>query len=189
MAIPQNQAQELISVGGPLFRNPDISHEDFSKAWSRHAQLVAPWFLTFGVVEYTQIHFHKLPGKPAVSEHESAAHRVLRQADGVAFVRCRLLPTSDGRTGVFGDGMAHPYFAQTIAVDERRFLHEESGATALQKDPPAYEVPELGADEWRDMAKKMGGVEYARIEGGKEIVEGNWWKEWKRVEAECGIRS
>ncbi|KAI0381621.1 hypothetical protein F5Y04DRAFT_254966 [Hypomontagnella monticulosa] len=192
MATTPHQIPELISIGGPLFRNPNISHEDFSSAWHRHAQLVAPWFLTFGVVEYTQIH---LPspnspngpvGNPEVS-NESAAHRLLRQADGVAFVRCRLLPTAEGRTGVFGNGGAHPYFAQVIAVDERRFLHEESGATAVTRERPAYEVPALGAEAWRDVALAMGGVEYVKIREGRDAIEGSWWDEWERVEREAGI--
>lgn len=174
MSVPK-----LISVGGPLFRKPSTTNKEFSESWHRHAQLVSPWFLNFGIEEYTQIHISETLITPP-AENESAAEKTVRQADGIAIVRCRPIETADGSVKPFGDSHNHPYFANTIAPDERRFLHEESGATAVKNDPPIFHVPQLSIDEWRDLALRMGGVEHVKIQDGKAAVGGLWWDEWER---------
>ncbi|KAK7753807.1 hypothetical protein SLS62_004173 [Diatrype stigma] len=171
----------LVSLGGPLFRKPGTSHEEFSLAWHRHAQIVVPWLLEFGIVEYVQIH---LPS-PSPGEKAPAAKGIdhtLREADGVALVRCRSVPSVDRVMRPFGDGLTHPYLEKVIAVNERFFLHEESGISAVKREPPTFEVPDLPADEWRNMALRIGGVEHVKIRGAKDVIEGSWWDEWEKIE-------
>lgn len=173
----------LVSLGGPIFRKPGTSHEEFSLAWHRHAQIVVPWFLEFGIVEYIQIH---LPSpSPSPGEKASAAKgigNILKDADGVALVRCRSIPSVDRVTRPFGDGLTHPYLEKVIAVDERRFLHEESGVSAVRREMPTFQVPDLPVDEWRDMAIRIGGVEHVKVRGAKDVIEGSWWDEWEKFE-------
>lgn len=140
--MPANEATTLNSSGGPLFRRPDISHEEFATAWHRHGRLGTPWCLNFGTWEYTQIHMPSpsaSAGEPesastsaADSETiESKARRILKQADGVAILRRYQVPTDGGKR----------YFESVILADERRFLHDESGAGAVIGNPPVYDVP------------------------------------------------
>lgn len=129
-------SKNLVAMGGPLFRRPDTSHAEFSTSWHRHAQLVSPWFLSYGTVEYSQIHLpdqQLASSKPAAENDimaatavEAAAREILRRADGVALVRCVPVETADGSLRPFGDGGTHPYFANTIALDERRFRKQFS---------------------------------------------------------------
>ncbi|KAI0129720.1 hypothetical protein BJ170DRAFT_617352 [Xylariales sp. AK1849] len=171
---------DVISLGGPLFRLPGTTHAVFSVAWHRHAQLASPWFLSFGIQEYIQIH---LPDRPNSSPSglESAAQKILRQADGIALVRCVPIETADGDLRPFGGGGDHPYFAEVIGRDERRFLHVESGATAVKGDPPVFAVPDLEVDEWRRLGLEMGGVEYVKISNGEAVINGLWWDEWRKI--------
>ncbi|KAI0914052.1 hypothetical protein F4823DRAFT_558366 [Ustulina deusta] len=179
-----NETAQLNSAGGPLFRRPDLSHEEFTTAWHRHGGLAMAWALKFGVWEYIQIHMP--PPLPAESESaatlvtsdddtiETKARRVLQQADGVAIMRGYNVPTESGNL----------YFRSVVLVDERKFLHDESGAGAVKGDPPVYDVPELHVDVWREMALSMGGVEHVKIRDGKDVAGGVMWEEWERVERE-----
>ncbi|KAF2429241.1 hypothetical protein EJ08DRAFT_698595 [Tothia fuscella] len=115
------------------------------------------------------------------SWNRHAQLNVLQQADGVAFVQCRSLRTVAGLLQPFGDGGKHPYFATTIAVDERRFLHEESGATAIKNDQPLFDIPALDVDEWKRLALGMGGIEHVKIRSGKAVIAGLWWREWEDI--------
>ena len=74
------------------------------------------------------------------------------------------------------------YYCDVILVDERRFLHEESGSSPVQKDPPAIDIPNLEALEWRRLALEVGGVEHAIIRDGKAAISipDEVWKEWKQ---------
>lgn len=156
------ETPKLNSAGGPLFRRPDLSHEEFSAAWHRHGRLCSPWCLKFGVWEYIQIHMPPSPPSPEAAAGsipaleasdetiESKARRILQQADGMAIMRRYDVPTEAGSV----------YFKDVVLVDERRFLHDESGAGAVRGDPPVYDVPDLHVDVWREMALSMGGVEH-----------------------------
>ncbi|KAI0438066.1 hypothetical protein F4803DRAFT_570115 [Xylaria telfairii] len=183
--MPANEATTLNSAGGPLFRKPDISHEEFATAWHRHGRLCTPWCLNAGTWEYIQIHMpppSASAGKPesaSTSEAnnetvESKARRILEQADGVAIMRRYQVPTDGGKR----------YFESVVLADERRFLHDESGAGAVVGNPPVYDVPALHVDVWREMALSMGGVEYVKIRDGKDLVGGAMWEEWERVKSE-----
>ncbi|KAI1846389.1 hypothetical protein JX266_007594 [Neoarthrinium moseri] len=185
--------ETLISVGGPLFRLPGTSVADFSAAWRRHGQLVAPWFVHFGVYEYIQIYLHNGQGVSLSSADALAASSVsgrsqvrgiLEQASGIALVRCTAIPSADGSHRPFGDAMAHPYFRDVVSVDERRFLHAESGATAVKGDVPEFDVPDLGVDEWRALAADIGAEEVVVIKGGKVVCEGARWEEWRMANGE-----
>lgn len=161
-------AEPISTLGGPIFRRTDSTHNEFKVAWRRHAQLVTPWFLQFGVKDYTQIHFSSTSsgisttGKSSSSsfndispETLARAKRVLRQADGVAIVCCVPASTRSGENRPFGDGSLHPYFQDVIAVDERSFLHTESGATAVIPEKPEFDVPQLDALMWRALATEL----------------------------------
>ncbi|KAI1312788.1 hypothetical protein F5Y03DRAFT_199428 [Xylaria venustula] len=164
-----NETAKLNSAGGPLFRRPDISHEEFATAWHRHGRLVMPWALKYGVWEYIQIHMPDPESVPRSGDEETTskeddtvearAKRILRQADGVAVMRRYDVPTEAGQF----------YFKGTILQDERRFLHDESGAGAVKADPPVYDVPELRVDVWRELALALGGVEHVKIREGKDV--------------------
>ncbi|KAJ8131552.1 hypothetical protein O1611_g2076 [Lasiodiplodia mahajangana] len=178
------ESPKLNSAGGPLFRRPDLSHEEFSTAWHRHGRLCGPWCLKFGIWEYIQIHMpHPSPSieeaEPSSTSEvtdetiESKARRILQQADGVAIMRRYDVPTEAGSA----------YFKNVVLADERRFLHDESGAGAVRGDPPVYDVPDLHVDVWREMALTMGGVEHVKIRDGKDVAGGVMWDEWERVEA------
>ncbi|KAI1738501.1 hypothetical protein F4680DRAFT_182189 [Xylaria scruposa] len=180
-----SEITKLNSDGGPIFRRPDLSHEEFATAWHRHGRLCTPWCLNSGVWEYIQIHMpsSSVPtGKPesvSASEAsddtiESKARRILEQADGVAIMRRYQVSTDEGKQ----------YFESVILADERRFLHDESGAGAVRGNPPVYDVPALHVDVWREMALEMGGVEYVKIRDGKDVGGGAMWDEWERVERE-----
>ncbi|KAK5630801.1 hypothetical protein RRF57_006516 [Xylaria bambusicola] len=153
-----NETAKLNSSGGPLFRRPDLSHEEFAAAWHRHGRLALPWALQFGVREYIQIHMPD-PESLATSTTdddgtvEAKARRIIMEADGVAIMRRYGVPTEKGRL----------YFNNVILKDERTFLHDESGAGAVKGDPPIYDVPELHVDVWREMALKMGGIEHGEL--------------------------
>ncbi|KAI1125361.1 hypothetical protein F5Y10DRAFT_10328 [Nemania abortiva] len=180
-----NETPKLNSAGGPLFRRPDLSHEEFSTAWHRHGRLCSPWCLKSGVWEYIQIHMPH----PSLSTEEAAsastsqasnetietkARRILQQADGMAIMRRYDVPTEAGNL----------YFRNVVLTDERRFLHDESGAGAVKGNPPVYDVPDLHVDVWRELALSMGGVEHVKIREGKDVAGGVMWEEWERVEAE-----
>ncbi|KAF2269538.1 hypothetical protein CC78DRAFT_282083 [Lojkania enalia] len=178
-----------LTLGGPLFRNPSTSHSSFSSSWHRHAQIVTPWFLHYQVVDYIQIHLPDpaptpTPHEPSPANCPSAqdillqAKALLRQADGVAYVRCAPIALPDGSAKPFGSGPSHPYFRDVVVPDERRFLHAESGASGVRGETPVYHVPGLGAEEWRRLAVEMGGVEFVKIREGKAVVEGVWDAEW-----------
>ncbi|KAI0408242.1 hypothetical protein F4802DRAFT_551122 [Xylaria palmicola] len=182
---------KLNSNGGPLFRRPDLSHEEFAAAWHRHGRLVTPWCLNAGTWEYIQIHMPPPSASPGGSSEpaapgaasdddddtvESRARRALRQSDGVAIMRRYAVPTEAGQ----------PYFERVVLVDERRFLHDESGAGAVVEDAPVYDVPALHVDVWREMALSMGGVEHVKIREGKDVAGGAMWDEWERVQKEQG---
>ncbi|KAI0426166.1 hypothetical protein F5Y09DRAFT_72290 [Xylaria sp. FL1042] len=173
-----NETPRLNSSGGPLFRRPDLSHEEFATAWHRHGRLALPWALKFGVWEYIQIHMPNPRAAESTSTSEdsveSRARRILQQADGVAIMRRYDVPTAGGDL----------YFKSVILKDERTFLHDESGAGAVRGDPLVYDVPELHVDVWREMALGMGGVEYVKIRDGKDVTRGAMWEEWERVERE-----
>ena len=181
--------ETLVSLGGPLFRKPGITHEEFSRAWHRHAGVVMPWFLEFGIVEYIQIH---LPGPDAAAaaevsathspQHDKTAERLLREADGVALVRCKIVPSVEGKKRPFGDGLTHPYLERVVAVHERRFLHEEFGAGAIRRETPAFEIPDMGVDAWRRLALQIGGVEHVKLRDSRELIQDVWWDEWEKVE-------
>ncbi|KAI0514428.1 hypothetical protein F5B22DRAFT_647740 [Xylaria bambusicola] len=174
-----NDNAKLNSAGGPIFRHPDLSHEEFAAAWHRHGRLAVPWALKFGVWEYIQIHMPN-PGSlsTGVTDDdgtvEARARRILLQADGMAIMRRYDVPTEAG----------HLYFSNVILKDERTFLHDESGAGAVKGDPPVYDVPELHVDVWREMALEMGGVEHVKIKDGKDLAGNAMWEEWERVEKE-----
>ncbi|KAI1753478.1 hypothetical protein F4782DRAFT_496482 [Xylaria castorea] len=183
--MPANETTKLGSAGGPIFRRPDLSHEEFATAWHRHGRLVTPWCLNCGVWEYIQIH---MPSPSATTEEpesastsetsndtiESKARRILEQTDGVAIMRRYQVPTDGGKQ----------YFENVVLADERRFLHDESGAGAVMGNPPIYDVPALHVDVWREMALRMGGVEHVKIRDGKDLAGGAMWDEWERVERE-----
>ncbi|KAI0459851.1 hypothetical protein F5B21DRAFT_200032 [Xylaria acuta] len=180
-----NELTKLNSNGGPLFRRPDISHDEFSTAWHRHGRLCTPWCLNSGTWEYIQIHMPSSSASPeeaksaSISEAsddavESKARRILEQADGVAIMR-RYQGAANG---------GERYFESVILADERRFLHDESGAGAVRGNPPVYDVPALHVDVWREMALSMGGVEHVKIRDGKDVAGGAMWEEWEKVERE-----
>ncbi|KAI1422139.1 hypothetical protein F5Y12DRAFT_764065 [Xylaria sp. FL1777] len=157
-----NETTRLNSAGGPIFRRPDLSHEDFSTAWHRHGRLALPWALKCGVWEYIQIHIpHPVPAESETTSTavtgddtvEAKARRILRQADGVAIMRRYDVPTAAGDR----------YFKSVILTDERTFLHDESGAGAVRGNPPVYDVPDLHVDVWREMALSIGGVEHSKL--------------------------
>ncbi|KAH8649030.1 hypothetical protein BX600DRAFT_474376, partial [Xylariales sp. PMI_506] len=190
-----SQTTSTFSAGGPLFRRPGTTHQDFSKAWRRHAQLVSPWFLRYCVVEYIQIHLPETPlpndDLPQRQQHEEdaiaeptmkLAEEILRQADGIAVVRGLYAPAKDGTLRPFGSSNDHAYFAEFIAPDERRFLHTQSGATGVKADPPAFDVPDLPVDVWRELGLRMGGVEEVKIREAQAVIEGLWWDEWRKVD-------
>ncbi|KAI8951322.1 hypothetical protein F4801DRAFT_294251 [Xylaria longipes] len=177
-----NETTKLNSNGAVIFRRPDLSHDEFSTAWHRHGRLVTPWCLNAGVWEYIQIHMPSPSASPKEPESvstsetrddtiESKARRILEQADGVAIMRSYQVPADGGKR----------YFESVVLPDERRFLHDESGAGAVIGNPPVYDVPALPIDAWREMALRMGGVEYVKIRDGKDLVGGAMWDEWERV--------
>jgi hypothetical protein len=139
-------------------------------------------FLNFGIQDYTQIHMPEGLSSSTPSEPETTAQNILRQADGIALVRCVPIKTADGSMRPFGDFGKHSYFAAMIASDERRFLHVESGATAVKGDPPAFNVPVLAVDEWRRIALEAGAVEHVKIRDRKAVIDGLWWDEWKETD-------
>ncbi|KAH6644917.1 hypothetical protein BKA67DRAFT_664774 [Truncatella angustata] len=194
----------VVSLGGPLFRHPGTSYQEFSTSWRRHAQIVTPWFLQFGVTEYIQIHLPPnrslhtpfstmLSSSPShISPEASAqAQKIMAQADGIAIVRYRPVSISPGKTRDLMDGSSHPYFKDVIAADERRFLHTESGATAVApKDGNwSFDVPALEVDVWKELAagcRVVKAEELVIIKDGKaEIeVEGLWWNLWHNLDRE-----
>lgn len=171
-----------------MFRLIGTSPAEFSTSWHRHAQIVSPWFLSFGLQEYTQIHMPEESSSSIPLEHEAAIQKILRQADGIALVRCVPIKTADGNMLPFGDAEKHPYFSGMIAMDERRFLHVESGATAIKGSPPVFDVPVLAADEWRRMALEAGAVEHVKIKDGEAVIEGLWWDEWKESDGKQAVK-
>jgi hypothetical protein len=85
---------------------------------------------------------------------EAKAKHILRQSDGVAIMRrYQDVPTDRGKK----------YFEDLLLVDERRFLHDESGASAVIPDEPVFDLPALQVDVWRELALGMGGVEYGEL--------------------------
>lgn len=191
------EENDTIVLGGPLYRKPGTTREEFMEGWQRHAEVVIPWFLEFGVTEYTQIHLPLTSNfastaatdnseQQKLEDHDSdmaRARGILRQADGVAFIKCRPVRTSSGVERPFGDGFQHPYFWNVIAKDERAFLHPESGASAVRGGATFPPLPEItgGAAAWRRLALDSGGQEYVKIEGGKQVVDNAWWEEWKNT--------
>ncbi|KAI3323021.1 hypothetical protein HD806DRAFT_535517 [Xylariaceae sp. AK1471] len=181
---------KIISTGAPIFRKPGTSHEELAEAWHRHGQLVTPWCLNAGIWEYIQIHMPSAPSLSASStseaaqkasdeEEEEAIKSILRQADGFAIMRRR-----EGMEKEVEE-KGKRYFETVVLVDERRFLHDESGAGAVKGNPPVYDVPEvLDVDVWREVALSLGGVEYVKIRDGKDVAGGAFWDEWERVEKE-----
>ncbi|KAF2967856.1 hypothetical protein GQX73_g5667 [Xylaria multiplex] len=174
-----NGTAKLNSAGGPLFRKPGLSHEEFTTAWHRHGRFALPWCLNAGTWEYIQIHMPSQPDPVEESEAsddtvESKARRTLQQADGVAIMRRYDVPAEKGNL----------YFQKVILVDERTFLHDESGAGAVKGNLPAYDVPELHVDVWREMALRMGGVEHVKIREGKDVIGNAMWEEWEKIERE-----
>ncbi|KAI1111097.1 hypothetical protein F5Y14DRAFT_426623 [Nemania sp. NC0429] len=177
--MPADETTKLHSAGGPLFRRQDLSHEEFATAWHRHGQLCTPWCLNAEVWEYIQIHMPSPSPSPSPSSSpsdskaaptsdtgadtiERKARRILQVADGVAIMRFQVrdapVPTvakAKAKAGAL-------YFETVVLADERRFLHDESGAGAVRGDPPVYDVPDLHVDVWREMALAMGGVEHGR---------------------------
>ncbi|KAK9777934.1 hypothetical protein SCAR479_05260 [Seiridium cardinale] len=193
-------SESVITLGGPLFRHPDITHEEFSVAWRRHAQLVTPWFLHFGVKEYTQLHIYSSTSGQPVSfpassfsghippETLAQAQKTLRQADAFVMVRCVPNMTSTGGARPLGDGMLHSYFKKVIAIDERRFLHFESGATAVvpENGKPEFEVPQLDADVWKALVAESDDLvveELVAIKDGEVVMERDqqWWDQWQTL--------
>lgn len=96
---------------------------------------------------------------PSPDTTEGRARRILQLADGVAIMRFQV-PDASAPPAVVGAKAGKLYFEKVVLVDERRFLHDESGAGAVRGSPPVYDVPELHVDVWREMALGMGGVEY-----------------------------
>lgn len=199
--MPADENTKLHSAGGPLFRRPDVSHEEFATAWHRHGQLCTPWCLNAGVWEYIQIHMPSPSPSPAPSTEESKAaptsdtsadaierkaRRILQLADGVAIMRFQVhdasAPAPAPAPALAEAKAGKLYFEKVVLVDERRFLHDESGAGAVRGEPPVYDVPELHVDVWREMALGMGGVEYVKIRDGKDVAGGAMWEEWEKVE-------
>ncbi|KAI0145233.1 hypothetical protein GGR57DRAFT_507199 [Xylariaceae sp. FL1272] len=167
--------EPLKSAGGPLFRRRDISHEQFCEAWHTHAKIVMPWCLKFGVWEYVQIHMPSTTSSLSretsedrkkeigiESEQFEKARKILQQADGVAIMRRYQIPVEGG----------NKYFKEEVLVDERRFLHDESGAGAVVGEKPVFDVPGLEVDVWRVLALEMGGVEHVKIKDGEDVVGG-----------------
>lgn len=115
------------------------------------------------------------------------AERILRRADGIAIVTCRPIKTQSGDTRPFGDGSLHPYFKQVIAIDERRFLHAESGATAVIVQKPDFDIPELDAATWWGLAAQLGDVhteEVVVVKDGKLLLESEadqWNSLWSQL--------
>ena len=153
MASPQLGDEDYQWMGGPLFRKPGTTHAEFCASWLRHGELVAQWFAKRGTIHYFQIH---LP--------EDVPPSLGVPGDGVAVV-------AFPKSYVFGSGPATPYYEEIIFVDERRFLHEESGSQPVQKVPPTFEVPSKGTLDWWKLALEAGGKEYRIIEGGEIKID------------------
>lgn len=93
---------------------------------------------------------------------ERKARRILQLADGVAIMRFQVQDVSAPAPAPAEAKAGKLYFEKVVLADERRFLHDESGAGAVRADPPVYDVPDLHVDVWREMALGMGGVEYGK---------------------------
>jgi len=165
--------EETVPSGLPLFRNPSLTHAEFCKHWlENHAALVTPYFLKGGsIIEYTQIH---LP-EPRDRVGSIDAKEKLRPFDGVGFLKRKTEPHQG--TTIQG------YYDNVILPDERRFLHEESGSSPVEKVPPTVEILPLGIAKWRELALEVGGVEYTIIQNGKLVItfpEGAFevWRRW-----------
>lgn len=159
-------------IGGPFFRKSSTTHDEFSTAWLRHGQLVAPWFLANGVVDYIQINLPDFAGQDQPSAGMSDAQALLRTMDGVVCVRH------------FPGSLPwwHPYYNGVVLPDERRFLSDESGSSPVKRNPPARRIPAIDIAEWRQLALEVGGVEHAIISDGKANLDIPDWvaQEWKR---------
>ena len=90
-------------------RLPGTSNVEFSTSWHRHAQLVCLWFLDFGIQEYSQIHLPEHTFSSTPPKDETAVQKILRQAYGVALVRCVPVKTANERMRPPGDAGKHPY--------------------------------------------------------------------------------
>ena len=145
--------------GGPLYRNPEKSHAQYSAHWLAHGTLVIPFFLKYGVEEYRQLHMPEVLPKSLTEEERNA----LKDVDGIAFVHMNLPRILEG--------LKSKYYQKVIVPDERRFLHEESGSSPVKKDPPAFKPPQMGAREWRNLALKAGAREYCIIEDSESLME------------------
>ncbi len=83
-----------------------------------------------------------------------------------------------------GAGLAGPYYEEVVLIDERRFLHDESGSRPVKRDPAAFTIPTRTPLEWRKLALEAGGEEHRVVENSKTIVDipQDIAKKWKEME-------
>jgi hypothetical protein len=145
---------------GLLKRNPSLTPEQFSESWyGRHAQLVVPFFLHFGVTYYAQIHAPLSTSSPDL--------------DLSSFSGAAEMPSEDVLKIIAPDPpmpkWVQDYYEEVILVDEKRLL--ESLATehivqvdegivmgerkvVIQDGKSVIEVEECVWETWRKYEKK-----------------------------------
>ena len=122
---------------GLLKRNPSLTPQEFSESWySRHAQLVVPFFLHSGVNHYEQVCL-PLPPPHDKSHTHPQIHGPLHPISSTASASLLALITSyDGAAGMPAQEILdmpsqlpawkQAYYDEVIKVDERRFLVSEA---------------------------------------------------------------
>jgi len=142
---------------GLLKRNPSLTPDEFSSSWySRHAQLVVPFFLHSGVTYYAQVH------GPLTTSSDID----LTPFSGAAEMR------SEDVMKIFAPELPMPqwkkdYYEKVILKDEKRLL--ESLATE--------HLVQVGEGT-------VSGERRVVIEGGKSLieVEESVWELWREYE-------
>jgi hypothetical protein len=145
---------------GLLKRNPSLTPEQFSGSWyNRHAHLVVPFFLHFGITYYAQVHAPLSTSSPDLDMSSFSGAAELRSEDVLKiFAPDPPMPK-----------WVQDYYVEVILVDEKRLL--ESLATEhivqvdegtvlgerkiiIQDGKSVVEVEESVWDTWRMYEKK-----------------------------------
>ncbi len=152
----------LAWAGSPLARKPGTSRAEFRAAWLRHGALASPWFQKNGIQTYSQLH---IPDVSAGADPSTEDGKLLGIVDGIA-----VLQHTTGETLAWIADGGNPY-RDLILADEHRFLHDECGAGAVQRNPPNLTLPQKTVPEWREWALRLGATEHPIIVAGEVVVD------------------
>ena len=143
---------------GLLKRNPSLTSEQFFESWyGRHAQLVVPFFLHFGITYYAQIHGPLSTSTPDLDLSTFSGAAEMRSED-VLKIFAPDPPMSK---------WVQDYYEEVILVDEKRLLGSLATEHIVQ------------VDEGTVMGERK-----VVIQDGKSVVEveESVWESWRKYE-------